>query len=115
MASLVVEVENLKIGETKEEEQKKDFQTIFDVYHSNDTCEESSFTRLLLSYLENSGDPKTMAAFQTVGTKYKDCLREALVKAKMKMISDVKEKYKGRRKPSEIDITTEEFEYKPED
>ena len=37
-----------------------------------------------------------MAAFQTVGTKYKDCFREALVKAKMKMISEVKEKYKGK-------------------
>ena len=88
MASLVVEVENLKIGETKEEEQKKEFQTIFDVYHSVKGCEESSFTRLLLSYLEDSWDLKTMAAFRTVGRKYKDCLREALVKAKMKLISE---------------------------
>ena len=92
MASLVMEVENLKIGETKEEEQKEDFQTIFDVYHSSDdTCEESSFTRVLLSYLEDYDDPKTMAAFRTVGTKYKDCLRDALVKAKMKMISEERE------------------------
>ena len=80
-----------------EEKQKKDFQTIFDVYHSNKGCEESSFTRVLLSYLKNYEDPKTMAAFRTVGTKYKDCLREALVK--MKMISNVKKKYKGKTYP----------------
>jgi hypothetical protein len=130
MASLVVEGENLKIGDTKENERKKDFQAIFDVYHSdaktkdaeksdnkrsvvdppwkevgpyfrsmkkkklvalleqawerkgdmrlelasalsdtwknaeNDvTYEESSLTRVLLSYLEDYDDPKTMAAF----------------------------------------------------
>ena len=54
---------------------------------------------ILLSYLENTADPKTMAAFRTVGKKYKECLREALVKAKMKTISEVKEKYKRKFLP----------------
>ena len=84
MASLVVEVENLKIEDTKEEERRENFQTIFDVYHSDKGHEKSSLTRLLLSYMENSEDPKTMAAFQTIGTKYKDCFQEALVKAKIR-------------------------------
>ena len=99
MASLVLEVEKLKIGETTEKEQKEDFQTIFDVYHSDDTCEESSLTRLMLSYLEDYDNLKTMAAFRTIGRKYKDCLRGALVKAKMKLISEVKEKYKWKDNP----------------
>ena len=36
---------------------------------NDDIYEKSSLTRLLLSYLENLEDLKTMAAFQTVGTK----------------------------------------------
>ena len=64
MASVIVDLENLNIGE---EEQQNNFQTIFDVYRrSNGTCEEASLTRLMLSYLEDLDDPKTMVTFQTV-------------------------------------------------
>ena len=73
-SSLVLEVENLTIGETNEEEQQNDFQTIFDEYYSADIREEAYLTCLLLSYLEDLDDPKTMATFQTVARKYKDCI-----------------------------------------
>ena len=44
------------------------------------------------SLLEKAADPKTMAAFRTVGGKY--CFQDALVKAKK--ISEVKKKYEGK-------------------
>ena len=61
MASLGLDLENLNIGE---EEQKNDFLTIFDVYYSDDRREEASLTCLLISYLEDLDDPKTMALLQ---------------------------------------------------
>ena len=60
------------------------FHTIVDVHRSSDGEEPS--------LLEKTVDPKTMAAFRTVGGKY--CFQDALVKAKK--ISEVKKKYEGK-------------------
>ena len=66
------------------------FVYLFHVYMN----EESSFTRILLSFLDDNSDPKTIYALQTVCSQYHKCLEDTINHSKT--ISMVKNKYNNK-------------------
>ena len=86
----------------REEEQQHDFQTIFGIDHRSDGTGEE-MTRLLLSFLDNSEDPKTIAALQCVNKMHRKCLEDTLACAKKIYWPAVEEKRRKRKIVEEME------------